>query len=57
MPWTIVAVVGLGTVGLLVLGVLGMRLWLDVRVLSREVESAAGALTAACTELAGTVRG
>ncbi|MDH6109561.1 hypothetical protein P3T36_000332 [Kitasatospora sp. MAP12-15] len=57
MPWTIVAVVGLGTVGLLVLGVLGMRLWLDVRVLSREVDTAARTLTEACTELAGTVQG
>ncbi|MDH6130870.1 hypothetical protein P3T37_000237 [Kitasatospora sp. MAA4] len=57
MPWILMAVVGLGTAGLLVLGVLAMRLWLDVRVLSREVDTAARTLTEACAELAGTVRG
>ncbi len=51
------AAVGLGTAGLLVLGVLSMRLWLDVRVLSREVDTASRTLAEACGELSATVRG
>ncbi|WP_157536726.1 hypothetical protein [Kitasatospora mediocidica] len=57
MPWILMAAVGLGTAGLLVLGVLSMRLWLDVRVLSREVDTASRTLAEACGELSATVRG
>ncbi|WP_441247090.1 hypothetical protein [Kitasatospora sp. McL0602] len=46
MNWTIVAAVLLSTAGLLVLGALACRLWLDVRGLAREVESAVRALEA-----------
>ncbi|KJK56673.1 hypothetical protein [Saccharothrix sp. ST-888] len=53
MSWTIVAAVLLATAGLLVLGVLACRLWLDVRALAREVDTASRALAAAATELAG----
>ncbi|MFB7668736.1 hypothetical protein ACFC1R_33255 [Kitasatospora sp. NPDC056138] len=53
MSWTIVAAVLLATAGLLVLGALACRLWLDVRALAREVDAASRALAAAATELAG----
>jgi hypothetical protein len=43
MSWTLVAAVLLSTAGLLVLGVLAGRLWLDVRVLAREVDTASRA--------------
>ncbi|GAA2145660.1 hypothetical protein GCM10009760_34510 [Kitasatospora kazusensis] len=51
MPWTVVAAVLLSTAGLLVLGVLAVRLWLDVRRLAREVGTAAKALAEASGEL------
>jgi len=51
MEWTVVAAVLLSTAGLLVLGVLACRLWLDVRALAREVDTAAAALAAASREL------
>ncbi|MEU5385031.1 hypothetical protein AB0O31_18615 [Kitasatospora cineracea] len=44
MNWTLVGAVLLSTAGLLVLGVLALRLWLDVRALAREVDGAVGAL-------------
>ncbi|MFJ5880292.1 hypothetical protein [Kitasatospora cineracea] len=44
MNWTLVGAVLLSTAGLLVLGVLALRLWLDVRALAREVHGAVGAL-------------
>ncbi|GAA2749202.1 MULTISPECIES: hypothetical protein [Kitasatospora] len=54
MPWIIVAAVLLATAGLLVLGVLACRLWLDVRALAREVDSASRALAAGARDLAGS---
>jgi hypothetical protein len=51
MSWTLVAAVLLATAGLLVLGVLACRLWLDVRTLAREVETASQALADAAGEL------
>ncbi|GAA0688258.1 hypothetical protein GCM10010193_47870 [Kitasatospora atroaurantiaca] len=56
MSWTIVAAVLLATAGLLVLGTLACRLWLDVRALAREVDSASRALAAAAGELTGPAR-
>ncbi|WP_371501264.1 hypothetical protein OG871_30790 [Kitasatospora sp. NBC_00374] len=53
MQWIIVAAVLTATAGLLVLGVLGCRLWLDVRALAREVDAASQALSAAAEGLAG----
>ncbi|GAA2235619.1 MULTISPECIES: hypothetical protein [Kitasatospora] len=53
MSWTIVAAVLLATAGLLVLGVLACRLWLDVRALAREVDTASRTLAAAAGELGG----
>ncbi|MEV4555655.1 hypothetical protein AB0K51_01510 [Kitasatospora sp. NPDC049285] len=44
MSWTLVAAVLLSTAGLLLLGGLAARLWLDVRALAREVEGAVTAL-------------
>ena len=44
MNWTLVGAVLLCTAGLLVLGVLGLRLWLDARALAREVDGAVSAL-------------
>ncbi|MFE0460122.1 hypothetical protein ACFW1A_12830 [Kitasatospora sp. NPDC058965] len=57
MPWTLMAAVGLATAGLLVLGVLAVRLWADVRALARQVDGASRALAAAGEELARTARG
>ncbi len=51
VPWTVIAAVLLSTAGLLVLGVLASRLWLDVRRLAREVDSASRALAEAAAEL------
>jgi hypothetical protein len=56
MPWTVVGAVALATAGLLVLGVLGMRLWLDVRGLAKQVDGAARALAGAAEELDRSVR-
>ncbi|WP_199922985.1 hypothetical protein [Streptomyces sp. NRRL B-24484] len=53
MPWTLTAAVLLATAGLLVLGVLAVRLWADVRSLAREVDSASRALAAAAADLPG----
>ncbi|MFD7644316.1 hypothetical protein ACFV4P_27145 [Kitasatospora sp. NPDC059795] len=44
MNWTLVGAVLLSTAGLLVLGVLAVRLWLDARALTREVDGAVAAL-------------
>ncbi|MDH6127073.1 hypothetical protein [Kitasatospora sp. GP82] len=55
MSWTIVAAVLLATAGLLVLGVLACRLWLNVRALAREVDAASRALASAAGELTGPV--
>ncbi|KJS54694.1 hypothetical protein VM98_17755 [Streptomyces rubellomurinus subsp. indigoferus] len=52
MSWMLVAAVLLATAGLLVLGVLAIRLWLDVRVLAKGVDEASRALTEAAGELA-----
>ncbi|WP_344438738.1 hypothetical protein [Kitasatospora nipponensis] len=57
MPWTLVGAVALATAGLLVLGVLAMRLWLDVRGLAREVDTATRSLAGAAEELDRAVRG
>ncbi|MER7849186.1 hypothetical protein ABTZ03_35190 [Kitasatospora sp. NPDC096077] len=55
MSWMLVAAVLLATAGLLVLGVLAIRLWLDVRALAKGVDAAARALTEAAGELASAV--
>ncbi|MEU1284648.1 hypothetical protein [Kitasatospora sp. NPDC005856] len=52
MSWMLVAAVLLATAGLLVLGVLGIRLWLDVRALAKGVDRASRALAAAAEDLA-----
>lgn len=52
MSWMLVAAVLLATAGLLVLGALAVRLWLDVRALARGVDTAARALAEASGELA-----
>ena len=44
MNWTLVGAVLLSTAGLLVLGVLSLRLWLDARALAREGDGAVTAL-------------
>ncbi|GAA1149289.1 hypothetical protein F4556_001002 [Kitasatospora gansuensis] len=51
MPWTMTAAVLLATAGLLVLGALAGRLWLDVRSLAREVDAASRALAEAAGQL------
>lgn len=53
MTWILTAAVLLATAGLLVLGVLACRLWLDVRTLAREVDTASRALAAAGRDLMG----
>ncbi|GAA1069731.1 hypothetical protein [Kitasatospora arboriphila] len=53
MPWTLTAAVLLATAGLLVLGVLAVRLWAGVRSLARAVDSASRALAAAAADLPG----
>jgi hypothetical protein len=55
MSWMLVAAVLLATAGLLVLGVLAIRLWMDVRALAKGVDAASRALTAAAGELASAV--
>ncbi len=50
MPWVIVYVV-LAVGGLAVLGVVGLRLWGDVRELLRAVSAASEKLSAATNEL------
>ncbi|MGW4891712.1 hypothetical protein ACWEQL_05530 [Kitasatospora sp. NPDC004240] len=57
MSWMLVAAVLLATAGLLVLGVLAIRLWLDVRALAKGVDAAARALADASGELAAAVPG
>jgi hypothetical protein len=51
MTWILLAVVGLATAGLLVLGVLAMRVWLDVRGLAGQVDAASRALAGAAEEV------
>ncbi|WP_157531361.1 MULTISPECIES: hypothetical protein [unclassified Kitasatospora] len=51
MSWTVIAAVLLATAGLLVLGALACRLWLDVRSLAREVAGASRALADAAGQL------
>ncbi|MGW2252512.1 hypothetical protein ACWCXH_20265 [Kitasatospora sp. NPDC001660] len=57
MSWMLVAAVLLATAGLLVLGVLGIRLWMDVRALAKGVDAASRALADAAGELAAAVPG
>ncbi|MFJ9442955.1 hypothetical protein ACIRRH_13935 [Kitasatospora sp. NPDC101235] len=57
MSWMLVAAVLLATAGLLVLGVLAIRLWLDVRALAKGVDRASRALAAAAEDLADAVPG
>jgi hypothetical protein len=57
MSWMLVAAVLLATAGLLVLGVLAIRLWLDVRALAKGVDTAARALASAAEDLADAVPG
>nr|BFD90174.1 hypothetical protein KitaXyl93_15340 [Kitasatospora sp. Xyl93] len=57
MSWMLVAAVLLATAGLLVLGVLAIRLWLDVRALAQGVDRASRALAAAAGDLADAVPG
>jgi hypothetical protein len=56
MPWTLMGAVGLATLGLLVLGVLALRVWVDVRGLAKQVDTASRALAGAAEELARTAR-
>jgi hypothetical protein len=51
LSWTVIAAVLLATAGLLVLGALACRLWLDVRSLAREVDGASRALAEAAGQL------
>ncbi|MFD9125734.1 hypothetical protein [Kitasatospora sp. NPDC059571] len=53
MQWILIAAVLAATAGLLVLGVLAVRLWADVRTLAREVDAASRALGAAAGQLTG----
>ncbi|MFH8382181.1 hypothetical protein ACH4E7_14705 [Kitasatospora sp. NPDC018058] len=55
MPWMLVAAVLLATAGLLVLGALAIRLWMDVRALAKGVDAASRALAEAAGELASVV--
>ncbi|MEU9043288.1 MULTISPECIES: hypothetical protein [unclassified Kitasatospora] len=55
MSWMLVAAVLLATAGLLVLGILAIRLWLDVRALAKGVDTASRALATAAEELADAV--
>ncbi len=55
MSWMLVAAVLLATAGLLVLGVLAVRLWLDVRALAKGVDAASRALAGAAEDLAASV--
>ncbi|MFF1905479.1 hypothetical protein [Kitasatospora sp. NPDC058218] len=57
MSWMLVAAVLLATAGLLVLGVLAIRLWLDVRTLAEGVDEASRALAEAAGDLAAAVPG
>ncbi|GAA1381907.1 hypothetical protein GCM10009639_00400 [Kitasatospora putterlickiae] len=52
-----VAAVLLATAGLLVLGVLAVRLWLDVRALAKGVDAASRALAEAAGDLAASAPG
>ncbi|MFJ6213590.1 hypothetical protein ACIQGZ_09690 [Streptomyces sp. NPDC092296] len=51
MPWMIVGATGLATAGLLVLGWFGFRVWLAVRRLAREVDTASRAVAKAAADL------
>ncbi|MFD9594137.1 hypothetical protein ACFWA9_15440 [Kitasatospora sp. NPDC059973] len=57
MSWMLVAAVLLAAAGLLVLGVLAIRLWLDVRTLAKGVDTASRALAEAAGDLAAAVPG
>ncbi|MET8703260.1 MULTISPECIES: hypothetical protein [unclassified Kitasatospora] len=54
MSWMLVAAVLLATAGLLVLGVLAVRLWMDVRALAKGVDAASRALAEAAGDLAAS---
>ncbi|MFF2661727.1 hypothetical protein ACFVUH_30730 [Kitasatospora sp. NPDC058032] len=54
MSWMLVAAVLLATAGLLVLGVLAVRLWMDVRALAKGVDAASRALAEAAGALAAS---
>jgi hypothetical protein len=51
VTWAVIAAVLLSTAGLLVLGVLGARLWLDTHRLARAVSAASRALAEAAEEI------
>ncbi|MFI6155280.1 hypothetical protein ACIBCA_21625 [Kitasatospora sp. NPDC051170] len=55
MSWMLVAAVLLATAGLLVLGVLAIRLWADVRALAKGVDTASRALAEAAEDLSAAV--
>ncbi|MGW6914933.1 hypothetical protein ACWGB8_14145 [Kitasatospora sp. NPDC054939] len=55
MSWMLVAAVLLSTAGLLVLGVLAIRVWLAVRALAQGVDAASRALADASAELAASL--
>ncbi|MFF8774956.1 hypothetical protein [Kitasatospora sp. NPDC015120] len=57
MSWMLVAAVLLATAGLLVLGALAVRLWLDVRALAKGVDAASRALAEAAGDLAASAAG
>ncbi|MER8184195.1 hypothetical protein [Kitasatospora sp. NPDC094015] len=56
MEWIVIAAVLTATAGLLVLGVLACRLWLGVRALAEQVDTASRALAEAAGALAGQRR-
>jgi hypothetical protein len=51
MPWVIVSVVGLATAGLLVLGWLAVRVYVEVARLSRELDAGARRIAQAASAL------
>ncbi|GAA1946555.1 hypothetical protein [Kitasatospora viridis] len=56
MTWILLAVVGLATAGLLVLGVLSVRVWAGVRGLAKQVDAASLAIASAADELSAAAR-
>lgn len=55
MPWVIVYAAVLATAGLLVLGWLAFRVWLEVRRLAREVDAAGRRMARAAGDLGDAV--
>ena len=51
MPWVIFSVVGLATAGLLVLGWLSLRVYLEVARLARQLDAGARRITQAASGL------